>query len=165
MADDHLRMAPARLQMLRRMAYANAQAVVRLETKLRKVEARLAANVPRIAFGTGKLFRQQHHLPLTSHADHEAWRHRCRHDAAFVLQPKWQDDVRTSAIGRRYIHTYSPVTSFAPGTLLSHVATSQNSRHRPFSRPGGPARTKRRPCSVTPVRVSELKDMTGGLTR
>ena len=71
-AKDRLRMAPARLQKLKRQAHANTVALARLESKLRAVEARLAAKVPGICFGTGKLFRQQFHLDLTSHADKHA---------------------------------------------------------------------------------------------
>lgn len=87
-ADDTLRMAPARLHKLRRLTHANAVTVARLASKLKAVETRLAAKAPRICFGTGKLFRQQHHLCLTSHADHSgwqaAWRHARSHQVFFL---------------------------------------------------------------------------------
>ena len=72
-------MPPARLQKLKRQAHANTVALARLESKLRAVEARLAAKVPGICFGTGKLFRQQFHLELTSHADREVWQEAWHH--------------------------------------------------------------------------------------
>lgn len=72
-AEDLLRMAPTRLDKLRRLAHTNIVKIARLESKLRMVEKRLAANVPGICFGSRKLFKQQHHLELTSHADQAAW--------------------------------------------------------------------------------------------
>ena len=78
-AKDRLRMAPACLHKLKRQAYTNTVAVARLESKLKEVETRLAANVPGICFGTGKLFRQQFHLALTSHGDRQAWEEAWRH--------------------------------------------------------------------------------------
>ena len=78
-ARDRLRMAPARLHKLKRQAYANTVAMARLESKLKEVETRLTAKVPGICFGTGKLFRQQFHLELTSHAVRKAWEEAWRH--------------------------------------------------------------------------------------
>lgn len=87
-AMDRLRMAPARLQKRKRQAHANTVAMARLESKIMAVEARLAAKVPGVCFGTGQLFRQQFHLELTSHADREAWgqawHHARSHQVFFV---------------------------------------------------------------------------------
>jgi len=93
-ADDTLRMAPARLHKLKRQAHANTVAMARLGSKLKAVEARLAAKVPGICFGTGKLFRQQFHLALTSHADRDAWQaawRQARSHQVFFLGPKGGD--------------------------------------------------------------------------
>ncbi|MGN5478188.1 IS200/IS605 family accessory protein TnpB-related protein [Cupriavidus basilensis] len=90
-ARDRLRLAPARLHKLKRQAHANTVAIARLESKLKAVEARLAAKVPGICFGTAKLFRQQFHLELTSHADREAWQaawHHARSHQVFFLGSK-----------------------------------------------------------------------------
>ncbi len=90
-ASDRLRMAPARLHKLKRQAHANTVAMARLESKLKTVETRLAAKVPGICFGTGKLFRQQFHLELTSHADRETWQaawHHARSHQVFFLGSK-----------------------------------------------------------------------------
>ncbi|MGB8416417.1 transposase [Paraburkholderia sp.] len=70
---DRLRMKPGREAKLRRTAHQNVISLARLEAKLRKVEARLAANVPGICFGTRKLFKQQHHLELAGFDSHESW--------------------------------------------------------------------------------------------
>jgi hypothetical protein len=59
---DRLRMKPRREAKLRRRTHQNVLSLARLESKLRRVEARLAANVLGICFGTRKLFKQQHHL-------------------------------------------------------------------------------------------------------
>lgn len=70
---DSLRMEPQREAKLHRMTHQNARSLTHLESKLRKIEARLAANVPGICFGTRKLFGQQHHLELASFDSREAW--------------------------------------------------------------------------------------------
>jgi len=90
-AHDRLRMAPARLNKLKRQAHANTVAIARLESKLKAVGVRLAAKVPGICFGTGKLFRQQFHLDLTSHGDRDAWQaawHQARSHQVFFLGSK-----------------------------------------------------------------------------
>ncbi|WP_246217279.1 transposase [Paraburkholderia panacisoli] len=69
---DRLRMKPGREAKLHRTAHQNVMSLVRLESKLRKIEARLAANVPGICFGTRKLFGQQHHLELAGFDSREA---------------------------------------------------------------------------------------------
>jgi hypothetical protein len=44
-----------------------------LSARLSKVERRLEANVPRIYFGTRKLFSQQYHLELAGFDSRQAW--------------------------------------------------------------------------------------------
>jgi hypothetical protein len=70
---DRLRMKPEREAKLRRMTHQNATSLVRLESKLRKVEARLVADVPGICFGTRRLFRQQHRLGLAGFDSRVSW--------------------------------------------------------------------------------------------
>ncbi|MGB8423432.1 transposase [Paraburkholderia sp.] len=70
---DRLRMKPGREAKLRRRTHQNVTSLARLGSKLRKVEGRLAANVPGICFGTRRLFRQQHHLDLAGFGSREAW--------------------------------------------------------------------------------------------
>ena len=95
-------MAPARLHKLKRQAHANTLAVARLESKLHAVEARLAARVPGICFGTGKLFRRQFHLELTAHADREAWEEAWRHAGAIGPRKKtWCERCARCHAGER----------------------------------------------------------------
>ena len=53
-------------------AHLNAASLACRKSKLRKIEARLAANVPG-TLGTRKLFGQQHHLQPTGFDSQEAW--------------------------------------------------------------------------------------------
>ena len=70
---DRLRMKPTREAKLRRTAHQGVRSLARLESKLKKVEARLSAQVPGICFGTRKLFAQQHRLDVAGFDDREAW--------------------------------------------------------------------------------------------
>lgn len=68
-----LKLTQRKLTELKQRLYNLPKRIGKLEAKLKRTQARLAANAPGICFGSRKLFKAQFHLDAAGYASHEEW--------------------------------------------------------------------------------------------